>query len=216
MENSDFQPQSPASRRFDLWSMLPKHNRREDTTGDLRKFISCLQTVTDELLADVDRFTDIIDLERAPEDFLDLILMDLGNPFKFDLLEIEKRRLAATLADMYRLRGTAPGIKNAVRFFLGLEIEIVPYAADSLILGISELDEEWILGPSEDFVRYAFDVQVGQELSDSQRKQITALIEEIRPAHVHFIRILEPPEPEVPVFWVLGVGELGVNSVLEK
>ena len=81
MASADNQPHHPAGRRFDLWSMLPKHNRRADATGDLQRFISCLQTVTDELLADVDSFTDIIDLERAPEEFVDSILMDLGNPF---------------------------------------------------------------------------------------------------------------------------------------
>ncbi|MCU0699586.1 MAG: barstar family protein [Myxococcaceae bacterium] len=36
-------------------------------TGDLFWFIACLQEVTDLLLADIDRWPDIFDLERAPE-----------------------------------------------------------------------------------------------------------------------------------------------------
>ena len=30
-----FRPARPLTRRFDLWRMLPKHNRRDDHTGDL-------------------------------------------------------------------------------------------------------------------------------------------------------------------------------------
>ncbi|MCA9558187.1 MAG: Ig-like domain-containing protein, partial [Myxococcales bacterium] len=78
---SGFRPPRPLGRRFDLWTMLPRHNRRADVTGDLRRFIACLQEVADLLLAEGDRFADIFDLERAPEPFLDLILQDLGNPF---------------------------------------------------------------------------------------------------------------------------------------
>src|SRR5690606_15451591 len=123
----------PEARRFDLWSMLPKHNRREDRTGDLWRFIACLQEVTDLLLAEVDRFPEVFDLERAPEGFVDLILADLGNPFPFDLDELGKRRLASVLVEMYRQKGTARGIINAVRFFLGVEIEAVTaYAGEAL------------------------------------------------------------------------------------
>ena len=70
------------------------------------RFIACMQEVTDLLLSDVDRFTDVFDLERAPAPFLDLILADLGNPFPFDLDELGKRKLAASLVRMYRQKGT--------------------------------------------------------------------------------------------------------------
>ncbi|PIE65646.1 MAG: phage tail protein, partial [Deltaproteobacteria bacterium] len=80
-----FRPPRPSARRFNLWTMLPRHNRRTDVTGDLRRLVDCLQEVTDLLLSDVDRYPDIFDLERAPEAFLDLILQDLGNPFPFEL-----------------------------------------------------------------------------------------------------------------------------------
>jgi phage tail-like protein len=93
--------------------MLPRHNRRDDVTGDLRRFIACLQETVDLLLAEGDGFSDIFDLERAPEGFLDLILHELGNPFPFDLGELDKRRLASVLVEMYRQKGTAVGIRIA-------------------------------------------------------------------------------------------------------
>jgi len=92
---TSYRPPRPPNRRFDLWSMLPRHNRRADETGDLRKFVACLQEILDLQLAELDAFTDLFDLERAPEPWLDLILTDLGNPFSFDLDLPGKRRLAA-------------------------------------------------------------------------------------------------------------------------
>lgn len=49
-----------------------------DDLKKLRRRVACLQEVTDLLLADVDRFSDIFHIERAPEEFLDCILFDLG------------------------------------------------------------------------------------------------------------------------------------------
>ncbi|MFH0899616.1 MAG: Ig-like domain-containing protein [Pseudomonadota bacterium] len=210
-----FRPSRPASRCFDLWQMLPSHNRRIDQTGDLRRFIACLQEVTDLLLADCDRFPDVFDLERAPEPFLDAILTDLGNPFPFDLNALGKRRLAAILVQMYRQKGTAVGIRNAIRFFLGIEVEaITPFAGNTLVLDESQLGVDWELGPSDRFARYAFDVRVGVPLTDTQRRQIRTVVNYLRPAHAHFLTLIEPSTPPTPAHWELGISELSASSFL--
>ena len=210
-----FRPPQPATRRFDLWTMLPRHNRREDATGDLRRFIACLQEVVDLLLAEVDRYPDIFDLERAPEGFLELILRDLGSPFPFELDELGKRRLASVLVEMYRQKGTAIGIENAIRFFLGIDITaITPFTGTTLILGESELGIDWELGPSDLFARYAFDVEVDEPLSDTERNQIRAIVDYLKPAHTHFVDLIEPGVPPTFDHWELGISELGVESEL--
>ena len=210
-----FRPARPPRRRFDLWSMIPKHNRRTDQTGDLRRFIACLQEVTDLLFVEADRFPDIFDLERSPSPFLDLILQDLGNPFHFDLDELDKRRLASVLVEMYRQKGTAVGIRNAVRFFLGIEVAAVTaFAGEVLVLGDSELGVDWILGPSDRFDLYAFDVVVGVPLTSSQRRQISSLVNHMKPAHTHFIDLVEPMPPIAYDHWELGISELGESTDL--
>jgi phage tail-like protein len=210
-----FRPARPETRRFDLWSMLPKHNRRSDVTGDLARFVACLQEVLDLLLAEIDRFPDIFDLERAPPPFLDLILRDLGNPFPFDLDELGKRRLAAVLVEMYRQKGTAVGIRNAVRFFLGIDIAaITALAATALVLGESELGVDWDLGPSKRFARYAFDVKVARLLSDTERRQLRTIVEYLKPAHTHFVNLIEPLPPPSYDHWELGVSALSETTLL--
>ncbi len=210
-----FRPARPRNRRFDLWSMLPKYNRRTDVTGDLRHFISCLQELIDLLLADIDRFPDIFDLHRACIPFLDLILVDLGNPFVFELDELSKRRLAAMLLQMYKQKGTAQGIRNAIRFFLGIEISAIrAYSADTMVLGESELGCDWAIGPADRFARYAFNVEVDITLTPRQRELIRAIVIYLRPCHTHFIDLIEPASPPTFDHWELGISTLDDAAIL--
>ncbi|MBU8900970.1 phage tail protein [Corallococcus sp. M34] len=210
-----FRPARPPSRHFALWEMLPGHNRRDDVTGDLHRFVSCLQEVTDLLLADLDAFPDVFDLERAPEAFLDAILQDLGNPFAFELDVLGRRRLASVLVAMYQQKGTALGLRNAIRFFLGIEVRAIsPFASDTLVLGESELGVDWVLGPSERFARYAFNIGVDRLLTLAERQRLRALVGYLKPAHTHFVDLVEPLPPILPEHWELGLSELGETTTL--
>jgi phage tail-like protein len=212
---TSFRPPRPPNRRFDLASMLPKMNRRADASGDLAAFIACIQEVTDWLLADLDALPDLIDIERAPEWMLDRILADLGNPFTFDLTELEKRKLAAILVGIYQLKGTAPGIKNAVRFFVGLDdLTITALTATTLVLGESELGVDWELGPSTRFAKYAFEATVSRVLTDAERASVQALVRYMKPAHTHFVALNEPVVAAVFNGWEIGTSELGVSTIL--
>jgi hypothetical protein len=103
---------------------------------------------------------------------------------------VAKRRLAASLVELYKSKGTAVGIKNVIRFFLGVEIEVVPFAMDTLILGVSLLGVDWVLGSSDRFARYAFNLRVDQVLTEEQRRQIRVIVEYMKPAHTHFIDLI--------------------------
>jgi phage tail-like protein len=209
-----FAPPRPADRAFELYRLLPEINRREDTTGDLRRFSACLQEVTDLVLVDVDRFTDILDPDIAPEAFLDRMLGELGDPFAFDLLVVDKRRLLNVLVAMYREKGTAPGIVNAIRFFLGLEVEITSYAGEALFLGESLLGEDWVLGPSSLFAALAFEIVSPRLLSVEERRRLRQIVDYLKPAQTHFARLVEPVPPETIDHVELGISELGESWLL--
>jgi phage tail-like protein len=209
-----FVPPRPADRVFDLYRLLPELNRREDATEDLRRFLTCLQEVTDLLLFDVDRFTDILDPDIAAEAFLDLMLGELGNPFAFDLSVVDKRRLLNVLVAMYREKGTATGIVNAIRFFLGLEVEITSYAGEALFLGESLLGEDWVLGPSTLFAALAFEIVSPRLLTAEERRRLRQIVDYLKPAQTHFARLVEPTPPETIDHLELGISELGETWVL--
>lgn len=210
-------PPTPDNRDFDLYKKLPGLNRQEDITLDLKRFVLCIQEVANLLLWDVDRFTDILDPDLADEEFVDAMLDDLGNPFAFTLALVDKRRLVQTLVNMYRLKGTAVGIKDVVRFFLGLDIDISPYngsTGQTLVLGESELGVDWTLGTGVSALLYSFEVVSGIALTQTQRDQIGSIVEFMKPAHTHYVRLVEPVIPEVLDPWELGLSELGYDTFL--
>lgn len=206
----------PDGREFDLLEFLPAMNVNEDETEDLHKFVACLQETTDILLCDVDHWTDILDPDVAPERFVDAMLADLGNPFDFDLNEVDKRRLIRVLVPIYEQKGTDPGIINAVRFFLGLEVTIgVPAFEDIWILGVDELGIGSLLGSSDLHDRLSFVVVSGIVLTDDQRDKITKIVEYMKDARTHFIGFVEPTAPPaIPDHWELGLSELGESTLL--
>lgn len=208
---SGFVPARPAGRVFDLYRLLPELNRREDVTGDLHNFLACLQEVTDLLLADIDRFGDILDPDLAPEPVLDLMLGELGSPFAFDLAVIDKRRLLNVLVAMYREKGTAIGITNAIRFFLGVEVEIVAYTAEALVLGESLLDESWVLGPATLAAALTFEIVSPRVLTLEERRRLRQIVVYMKPVQTHFARLVEPTPPETIEHVELDISTLGEN-----
>jgi len=211
-----FSPEVDARRRFDLWWMVPRLNRDEDVTRDLYKFLAILQEVVDTLIADVDRWTEILDVDVAADAYLDQMLIGLGNPFAFDLDTIDKRRLIRVLVTMYQQKGSKIGIINAIRFFVGVEVTITAYNEEGWILGESELGWDTYLAPSTSFALYSFEVNSPVALTDVQRAQIDSIVDYLKPAHTHHVRTNEPGPPDDPgtEFWILGDSALGYDTVL--
>lgn len=206
---------APADRRFELWRMIPQKNRDEDATQELEAFFSCLQDVTDLLLCSIDEWTDILDPDKAPEIFVDAMLQDLGNPFEFDLTLQEKRRLVSVLVAAYKQKGTAVGIVNLVRLFLGLEVTVIPFngGGGSWILGETELGDA-MLGSDVPSILYTFEIVTSELLTDEQRETIRTIANYMKPAHTHLARIAEPPTPMFVDHVELGLSELGVEFIL--
>jgi len=189
-----FQPQAPDRRNFCIYKMFAELNRREDESLDLLRFSNVLQDVVDLILCKIDEWVDILDIDTADEQFLDVILESLGNPFAFDLSENDKRKLARILVDIYKLKGTAPGICAAVEFFLGIaQCLIVEFNdLDGWVLGEDELGEGTFLGLDDSASLYSFDVEVDRTLSDEERRQLREIVDFMKPPHTHHINTVEP------------------------
>ena len=206
-----FTPPAPARRFFDLYRVLPRYNRDADVSLDLKRFVACIQEPATLLLYDIDRWTDILDVDIAAEQYLDAMLADLGNPFPFILSVTDKRRLIRLLVPIYQQKGTPDGIINTVRFFLGLTITIVPYDGEGMQLGVSQLGLNWILGPGNSFALYAFRIISGIALT---AEQIEFIANYMKPAHTHLIEIVQPSTPPTYDPLELGISRLGDDWLL--
>lgn len=204
-----FVPPRPRGRRFELLDFVPDMNIAEDATaaqgadpnkpgtGELRKFLMVLQDVLDLLLCQSDRWTDIIDIDLAPEPFLDAILQDLGNPFAdciADLVADDKRRLARVLISIYKEKGTDVGVINAIRFFIGVETTLdVINCRQFWQLDVSLLGIDTILAPGVGSpLWYSFYVVSPIVLTDEQRERILCIALYMKGVQEHVLGIIEP------------------------
>jgi phage tail-like protein len=188
---TSWQPANVPNRRWDLFDMLPQMNRDADVSKDLERFIRCIDEVAHILLSDVDHFGHIYDPFYTKEEVLDILLAHLGNTLLFvgGLTAQKKRDLIPLLVPMYKQRGTAKGIEDAVSFFLSKTIIVAPWdaPADTWTLGVSLLGHNTYLGPSRSFVRYSFYVEHIDALTSAEESIIREIVEFVRPAHTHFV-----------------------------
>jgi len=218
---------------YDLSRHVPDVNYRDDATGDLESWVSgVLQPTLDLLLAEQDRWNDQVDVDVAESDSVDAMLRDLGNPFAiaFELPLDRRRLLVRVLVDVYKSKGSAPGLVNVVRALTALEVSVVfPATADAWDLGVDVLGdvtdplptdpfftEYATLGPAPGFMRYSFQIEVPRVLTADERTTITEIVKLVKPAHTHFIGFIEPNVASVVEHWELDVSYLhdGVSPLL--
>ena len=60
----------------------------------------------------------------------------------------------------------------------------------------------------------AFNVEVARILADRERQQLRAIVEYLKPAHTHFVDLVEPLPPILPDHGELGLSDLGETTDL--
>jgi phage tail-like protein len=211
-----FPPDWPGTRKFRLWDMLSGRDRREDVSGDLYRLIDCYQDIVDLILWDTDRIPRMWNIGRAEEIHLDAKLQDLGNPHKFPMSVLQKRKLLDILVPSYGQHGTEDAIINLTRFFVGVDVTVLAYNSHEYrwVLGEDELGYSTQLGPRAGTADlYTFAVQALLELTEQQRLWITRIAETAKCAHEHVI-ILDPTDAIEIDHWDLGLSELGLETIL--
>ena len=207
---------APPGRDIDLYRSMPELNRAEDGTGDLRKWLAIFQDPADFLFCAIDRWTRILDPDVAPEPWVDLMLVSLGNQFTFTMTLVEKRKLVKLLIEFAKRKGTGPGIVEAIKFFTGVDVALhvgywAPYGLDDPKL---KLDETFILGGGSQADIYTFEVRVPVILTAEQRARTIEVIEVMKAAHEHY-KIIEPAPPVAPPdHWQLGSSQLAETTIL--
>lgn len=217
-------------RRFDLSKWVPEMNvaldhPRRGGTRDLEVLLKVWQHVVDRVLCDVDRFPELFDPDRAPEPFVDAMLADYGvSPYggprqvpfaRFGLDLAQKRRLLRAVLALYKQKGTSDGIAAAARLFLGVEVYTsTPALAGVWVLGQSPLGVGTKLGTDDLALLYSFYVLSPTDLTDEQRYWVREFALYARPAHCHFLGILDSYGLVDGAFWILGGSELGTTTRL--
>ena len=214
------------SNRLTLWSngLISGVDRRDDMEADgyLRKLAVVMQDLINTLWYRIDGIEYLDDPGRCPVDWVDHMLYELGNPFRFPIeTELLKRKLANALPGFYKKVGTARGIEGLLYLLLGIHFTIITYNnAGYWILGFSVLGDEdtgeTVLGPGTAWARNAYEINSPLDLTVAQRRIVTDVATWADPADMHLVRIVEPSTltPITTQYWTLGYSALGLTTTL--
>jgi len=134
--------------------------------------------------------------------------------------EEKRREIIQRTPELYRKRGTAEGLKLALRLFADIKAEIHegewPYPG--LVIGRSStIGKDTVLSPPV-FVSQCFTVELPDrkaEISRERLRTVQALVETEKPAHAHYALVFERTEPvyeKVPFLQVGKTGRVGVDA----
>lgn len=203
-------PAAPATREWSLIDFIPSVNIAEDSTGDLQHFVACLQEVANLLWADIDNWGSIFDLNQCAPQYLDLLLEQLGNPVALpDLTVAEKRKLCSLLVDIFKIKGSIPGLQAAIKFFVGLPSQVSNFYGMGFVLGdgsslsygypgagtVSSVFDPgtWILGAGD---RWALTIKCGtpggvalSALSPDPTSRIVEIVNKTKPSVAHVVQL---------------------------
>jgi hypothetical protein len=134
--------------------------------------------------------------------------------------EEKRREVIQRIPELYRLRGTATGLKLQLRLFADAKAEIHegewPYPG--MVIGKSStIGIDTTLSPPV-FVSQCFTVELPEKESEIQREKlrtVQALVETEKPAHAHYALTFARTEPvyeAVPFLHVGKTGRIGVDA----
>jgi phage tail-like protein len=134
--------------------------------------------------------------------------------------EDKRREIVQRTPELYRKRGTADGLKLALRLFADVRAEIHegewPYPG--LVIGRSStIGKDTVLSPPV-FISHCFTVELPErkaEISRERLRTVQALVEAEKPAHAHYALVFEHTEPvydRVPFLHVGKTGCIGVDA----
>lgn len=209
------------SDRFKIWmnGLMPGLTRRDDLDHDraLRKLVVVLEDVFNMLWYRIDQLQYLHDPSRCPDEWVDFLLYDLANPFRFPLdTDSKKRLLASALPGFYKGIGVAQEIIDFLYLLLGITFEITVFVSgDWWALGTGVLGTTTILGPGTEWARNAYEIVSPVTLTDEQRRIVEEVATWADPFNMHLIRIVEPgTTPALPSYWIIGTSALDYTTIL--
>ncbi|PIR19811.1 MAG: hypothetical protein COV45_09155 [Deltaproteobacteria bacterium CG11_big_fil_rev_8_21_14_0_20_47_16] len=126
-------------------NLPPKIYHQNDPDNILDLWKTLASQISDDFRSFIAAYDELVDPDTSPMIFVELMLRQLGNPFRsYPLTDTQKRKLVKLLIPMYNQKGLGKekGIVTAARFLLGMEVEIIDphaYPEDGWHVGVSEI-----------------------------------------------------------------------------
>jgi phage tail-like protein len=192
----------------------------EENADFLQRFLLITAHLTSGIEENLEFVHELFDPRITNAKWLPWLASWLAMPLLEGWDEEKRREIIQRTPELYRLRGTAAGLKLALRLFADVKAEIHegewPYPG--LVIGKSStIGEDTILSPPV-FISQCFTVELPDkknEISRERLRTVQALVETEKPAHAHYALVFEETEPvydAVPFLHVGKTGRIGVDA----
>src|SRR5881394_1179286 len=192
----------------------------EENADFLQRFLLITAHLTSGIEENLEFVHELFDPRITNEKWLPWLASWLAMPLLEGWDEDKRREIMQRTPELYRLRGTAAGLKLALRLFADVKAEIHegewPYPG--LVVGKSStIGQDTVLSPPV-FISQCFTVELPDkktEISRERLRTVQALVETEKPAHAHYALVFEQTEPtfeEVPFLHVGKTGRIGVDA----
>jgi len=190
----------------------------EENADFLRRFLLISAHLTSGVEENLEFVHELFDPRITNEKWLPWLASWLAMPLLEGWDEEKRREIIQRTPELYRKRGTAEGLKLALRLFADVKAEIHegewPYPG--LVIGRSStIGKDTVLSPPV-FISQCFTVELPdkkEQISRERLRTVQALVETEKPAHAHYALVFERTEPVYETVPFLQVGKTGCIGV---
>ena len=192
----------------------------EEHADFLQRFLLISAHLTSGVEENLEFVHEVFDPRLTEARWLHWLASWLAMPLLEGWDEEKRREIIRRTPELYRERGTAEGLKLALRLFADVQAEIHegewPYPG--MVIGKSStVGKDTVLSPPV-FVSQCFTVELPEAkgaISRERLRTVQALVETEKPAHAHYALVFQEVEPEyeaVPFLQVGKTGRVGVDA----
>ena len=192
----------------------------EENADFLQRFLLISAHLTSGVEENLEFVHELFDPRITDARWLPWLASWLAMPLLEGWGEEKRREIVQRTPELYRKRGTADGLKLALRLFADVKAEIHegewPYPG--LVIGKSStIGKDTVLSPPV-FVSQCFTVELPDQKAGVSRERlrtVQSLVETEKPAHANYALVFQQAEPsyEVVPFLHLGkTGRIGVDA----
>ncbi|MGZ6125472.1 MAG: phage tail protein [Myxococcales bacterium] len=192
----------------------------EENADFLQRFLLVSAHLTSGVEENLEFVHELFDPRVTEAKWLPWLASWLAMPLLEGWDEEKRREIIQRTPELYRKRGTAEGLKLALRLFADVKAEIHegewPYPG--LVIGRSStIGKDTVLSPPV-FISQCFTVELPEAkagISRERLRTVQALVETEKPAHAHYALVFQEKEPvyeAVPFLHVGKIGRIGVDA----
>ena len=186
----------------------------EENADFLQRFLLVSAHLTSGVEENLEFVHELFDPRLTEARWLPWLASWLAMPLLEGWDEEKRREIIQRTPELYRKRGTAEGLKLALRLFADVKAEIHegewPYPG--MVIGKSStIGKDTVLSPPV-FVSQCFTVELPESktaVSRERLRTVQALVETEKPAHAQYALVFQQTQPEYEAVSFLHVGKTG-------